>query len=229
MMRSSRVYRRYGRRTGQRRGSMRIGAVILSVFILLALLATYAQKKVFPYILEVSEMKTRSLITEMVESVINDEFGRSPSYDDIAFVGKDSLNRVTSIQINANRLTMLSTKIAGQIQEKLFTEGKKEIGVPLGTLLGSAVFSAEGPDIYVKFIPVGQVEASYKSEFSNAGSNQTRHWVSLEVKATIGVAVPLVENRREITVEVPLAETVVIGNVPDTVDNNVHKTNKTIY
>ena len=222
MMRSSRIYRHYWYIKRRKSGSMRIGVVLLSLFILFALLGSYAQKKVFPYIMEVSEMKARSLIAEEVESAIKAEFGERLRYEDVAVVERDSVSGITSIKTNVNRLNGLSAQITARIQEKLFTGGRGKIGIPLGALFGSAIFSAEGPDVYVKFVSAGQVETSFKSDFTEAGVNQTRHTITMDVKVRVGIALPVIENQREVAVEVPLAETVILGNSPEKLNKVVH-------
>lgn len=221
-MRSSRVYRHYWYAKRRKSGSLRILAVLLSLLIILALLGSYAQKKVFPYIMEISEMKTRNLVAEEVESAIKAEFGRGLRYDDIAVIEKDPVYGVTSIKTNVNRLNALSSQITGRIREELFTGGRGKIGIPLGALSGNAIFSAEGPDVYVKFVSVGQVEANFKSDFTEAGVNQTRHTITMEVKVRVGIAIPARENQREISVEVPLAETIILGSPPEKLNKAVH-------
>lgn len=208
-MRSSRLARRCWYAKRRKRGSMRIFTVLASIIIILSLMAAYAQKKVVPYIMDFIEIRTRSLITDSVESAIKEELGRNLNYEDVAIVERDKMDRIVSIQTNVGRLNVLSGQIAAQIQKMLLSQGKEKIGIPLGTILGSTVFSAEGPDIYVKFVSAGQVETNFKTDLANAGTNKTKHSICLEVKVKIGVAAPMIKAQRDFAVEVPLAETII--------------------
>ena len=57
------------------------------------------------------------------------------------------------------------------------------------------------------------------SNFESAGINQTRHRIYLEIKSKMGVVAPFVSKRVEVINEVNIAETVLIGDVPETYYN----------
>jgi len=78
-----------------------------------------------------------------------------------------------------------------------------------------SLFAAGGPKINVRVIPTGSVETDFESEFVSAGINQTRHRIYLEVKTTVGIVVPFTDKKTEITTRIPVAETVIIGDVPE--------------
>ena len=63
---------------------------------------------------------------------------------------------------------------------------------------------------------VGTVRAEFDSQFTSAGVNQTLHRIWMEV--TVPMTLLLPGGRVEVTVETRLcvAETVIIGQVPDT-------------
>ena len=64
--------------------------------------------------------------------------------------------------------------------------------------------------------PIGHVETKYSSEFESAGINQTRHKIYVKVKTTVRVIIPLKSNDIEVTNEVPIAETIIVGKTPNT-------------
>ena len=71
----------------------------------------------------------------------------------------------------------------------------------------------------VKLIPTGTVSIEFKTEFISTGINQTRHRVYLEIKSKMGIVAPFTSERVEVVNHVNVAETVLIGDVPDTFYN----------
>lgn len=76
-----------------------------------------------------------------------------------------------------------------------------------------------GPRLTVKIIPVGTVNTDYKTEFLSSGINQTRHRIYIEIKSKMSVVAPFTNETVEVITNVNVAETVLIGNVPDTFYN----------
>lgn len=84
-----------------------------------------------------------------------------------------------------------------------------------GNFTGNNLLSGYGPDIKVKVIPQGTVTTEFKTEFLSAGINQTRHRVYLNVSGTMYVTAPFMEDEMTIDTGVTIAETVLIGDVPE--------------
>lgn len=61
----------------------------------------------------------------------------------------------------------------------------------------------------------GSVETDLKSEFKEAGINQTLHRIYLEVKCKVTILTPYNTIAETITNQVLLAEGIIIGNIPD--------------
>ena len=53
--------------------------------------------------------------------------------------------------------------------------------------------------------------------FEEAGINQTRHRIFLEIAASIQIVQPLLSSTITVKTDVPLAETIIIGNVPQAI------------
>lgn len=63
---------------------------------------------------------------------------------------------------------------------------------------------------------VGSAHAVFQSQFSDAGINQTRHQILLEVTVSVDILLPGGDLPAEISAQVPVAETIIVGSVPDT-------------
>ncbi len=116
-------------------------------------------------------------------------------------------------------MNKISSKIGGLIQEKYSSLEDMYIKIPIGNFTGNELLAGRGPKIVVKIVPVGTVSTDYKTEFISTGINQTRHRVYLEIKSKMTIIAPFTNKTVEVVDNVNVAETVLIGNVPETFYN----------
>ena len=65
----------------------------------------------------------------------------------------------------------------------------------------------------------GTVETDLRSEFKEAGINQTLHRIYLEVKCNVNILTPYSTIKETIVNQVLLVEGVIVGNIPNTYYN----------
>jgi hypothetical protein len=88
--------------------------------------------------------------------------------------------------------------------------------VPLGSLILPEFLSGKGPDIPVKILAIRNSEASFNSNFTQAGINQTLHQIIMELSVDVTVLVLGETNSFTVISHVVVAETIIVGQVPDT-------------
>lgn len=214
MRRKANLYRRlwYLKRNKKR---INIYIIIAIIIIGLVLAAIFAEGRVRQSIIAISEYRTKSIINNVVSNAVNDNFHDNINYEEIVVIYRDENDRINSIQTDIVKLNRIYADLSLDIQERLSELKDERISIPLGTVFGESLFAASGPRINVKVIPAGSVETDFKSEFMSAGINQTRHRIYLEVKTSVGIAIPFMGKKTEITTRIPVAETVIIGDIPD--------------
>ena len=87
--------------------------------------------------------------------------------------------------------------------------------IPLGNLLGLNLLSGKGPDVPVEILLLTSSRADFRNDLSAAGINQTRHQIILELVVDIDVLVPWDMLSTQVVSEVLVAETVIVGQVPE--------------
>ena len=65
----------------------------------------------------------------------------------------------------------------------------------------------------------GTVETDLRTEFVEAGINQTLHRIYLEVRCNVNILTPYNTFSETVTNQILLTEGVIIGNIPDTYYN----------
>lgn len=169
-------------------------------------------------ILELAQAKAQIKVTELINQAVNAKIVRETEYKDIVYVHKDNEGRIVMIQANTIILNQIMAKTTTAILDG-FNDGEDFIRVPLGQITGLSLFSNTGPKIKVRIIPTRQLNVSVKDQFEQAGINQTRHRIYLEVNSRIKMAVPMMGKDFNVVTTIPMAETIIVGEVPDTYVN----------
>ncbi len=137
-------------------------------------------------------------------------------YEDLMNVTKDSEGNVKMISANMIIINKIVSDIPVKIQEELNKVENGHFFIKMGNFTGSKFFSGRGPDIEIKVSVVGNIETSLKSEFIEAGINQTLHRVYLEVRCNTVILTPFDNIEEQIINQVLLAEGIIVGNIPTT-------------
>ena len=90
------------------------------------------------------------------------------------------------------------------------------MGLPLGSLFLPELFSGKGPVIPVKILSIRNSDATFESTFTHAGINQTMHQLKMCVLVEVSVLVLGKTVSFTVTSDVVVAETIIVGAVPDT-------------
>ncbi len=190
--------------------------VIITILIIFNLFLYIFDSRVLPNVL----IKSKSMVQAKAEDIINTTsmniFNEKFNYGEMIIINKDNEGTINLIQANTVRLNELSSKISLKCNEELQKMGEVGIDVPVGWLTEKSIFYNLGPKINVKVEPIGNISINYESKFESAGINQTRHKIYLNISATVRTIVPLHSQEIEVKCEVPVAETIVVGKIPQT-------------
>lgn len=127
--------------------------------------------------------------------------------------------RVAMITLNTDIINKTGNEIAMEVNDDVHDGNVQILKVSIGAMLGSRVLSQITPMIKFKMIPVSVSEISYKTEFEEAGINQTKYKVYMIVNTEARVMAPFLSENVKVENTVLVAETVIVGEVPDTYAN----------
>lgn len=189
-----------------------IMAFILSAFLLI-------DWGIKPTIIAMSEAKVEYIAVLAMNNAVSQILGSNIKYTDLTDVLTDKDGKITMIQYNTILINTLARDTSTLAQDEIRSLGAEGISVPLGSITKSKILSGRGPNINVKIIPVGSVSTDFTDEFKQAGINQTRHKIFLTLKTQVRIVVPLGSDIIDVSTRVPIAETIVVGDVPDSYVN----------
>lgn len=160
-------------------------------------------------------------ITNATSDLINDAIDHQIEtgdihYDRIVYFEKDLNGRITALKTNMSEVNRLKTSTLNLINDEILALDTSDIGIPLGSLFVAEIFSGKGPTIPVEIISIRNSDAYFTSNFTQAGINQTLHQLSMSVLVDVSVLVLGETASFTVTSEVVVAETIIVGDVPDT-------------
>ena len=160
-------------------------------------------------------------ITNATSDLINDAIDHQIEtgdihYDRIVYFEKDLNGRITALKTNMSEVNRLKTNTLNLINDEILALDTSDIGIPMGSLFISELFSGRGPIIPVEILSIRNSDAYFTSNFTQAGINQTLHQLSMSVLVDVSVLVLGEAASFTVTSEVVVAETIIVGDVPDT-------------
>ena len=123
------------------------------------------------------------------------------------------------IRTDTVKQNYLVSQVVLQCNEKLSELEDLGVKVPVGYLTNNIMFYNMGPKITVKMQQVGNIVTSYESIFESAGINQTRHKIYLNLNLTMRIVVPFNSKDVEVSCQIPVSDTIIVGKIPDTAIN----------
>ncbi len=190
--------------------------IVLLVLVLGALFV-YFRGRYRDVITELSETQVRNTTSDLANDAIAKQIAAGNiAYDRIVYFEKDLDGRITALKTNIGEVNRLKTDILNIINDEILALDTSDIGVPLGSLFLPEFLSGKGPAIPVQILSIRNSDANFTSNFSQAGINQTLHQLIMEVSVDVSILVLGRGSSFTMTTEVVVAETVIVGEVPNT-------------
>ena len=187
--------------------------VVLGILILLFVLV---ERNLKDTILTVANAKAVQMATEVINQAIAEKLVGSVDYRELIYTVQDSKGRIVLMQANTVKINKIASDTTLAVQKKLQELGNEKFNIPFGQALGSKLLASYGPLIRVVIVPIGTVRISVADDFEEAGINQTKHRLLLDVRTKVKVVVPLASSEAVVETQVPITETVIVGEVPQT-------------
>lgn len=190
--------------------------VIIAIFVLINSILYFFDKNILPAVLSIGEEKLKREATTIINETALDIYSKDFNYNDMIVTEKDNEGNITMLRADTVKLNYLSSKLVLASNDKISELEAIGLKVPLGYMTKNLVFYNLGPKINVKMTQIGNITSSYESVFESAGINQTRHKIYLNVNMKMKMIVPLNSRDVEISSQIPIAETIIVGKIPNT-------------
>ena len=201
-----------------------VGSFVRKIFIrlmilclLLVVVVGILRIRFYPVIQSLAQTQVKNTASDLINDAIAEQIAaENIQYDRIVYFEKDLNGRITALKTNIGEINRLKTDVLNIINDEVLAADESGLGVALGSLFLPEFLSGKGPKLPVRILAIRNSEADFTSAFQEAGINQTMHQLNLEVMLDITV---LVLGRTEsftVSSHMVVAETVIVGDVPDT-------------
>ncbi len=193
-------------------------SLIIVLFLIMELFL-FVERNLRPAIQSAAGIKADILATEAINKVIMDKVTGGILYRDLIMIEQDNEGKIIMAQLNAIEVNRLMSETTLATQEALVNIEKQPFKIPLGQVLNSYIIATYGPKIPIRLMPMGRVNTRLNDIFEDAGINQVRHKIYLEVVIEMRIIIPFMSTPIQVHTTVPIADTIYPGEVPDTVIN----------
>ena len=199
--------RRYMRRGMTGREKRRL--LLFLVCAALIALAVTAMTQLRPILTSLATARVSNAVTRVVNTSVNETlYDAGVDYDRLISLEKDNEGHITAVKSNMAEFNRLQSAVLADVLQRLSEVSTRELAIPLGSLTG--------PLLHIKMQSVGSSSAHFENAFASAGINQTRHEIRLVVDVYVSVLLPGFSTVTKVTNRCAVAETVIVGSVPDT-------------
>ena len=205
----------YYRRRLDRRALIRVLSLLLAVSLLALTLTATARMR--PLLESLATTRVSNTVNRIISEAVNEAIQNGDiSYERLISLEKDNEGKITAVHSNMAAFNRLQSQILDIILAKIDQVSARELSIPIGTLTGSSLLAGRGPRIRVRMESVGSSTARFNNKFESAGINQTKHQIILEVEVSVAILLPGFTTATKVSTAVTVAETVIVGAVPDT-------------
>ena len=205
----------YDRRRLDRRSVVRVLVFFLLVLLCTLLLTGTARMR--PLLESLATTRVSNTVNRIIFEAVNEAIQEGDiSYEELISLEKDNDGKITAVHSNMAAFNRLQAQILDIILARIDQVSARELSIPIGTLTGSALLAGRGPRISVRMESVGSSSARFENRFDSAGINQTNHQIVLEVDVSISILLPGFTTATTVSTAVTVAETVIVGSVPET-------------
>lgn len=188
---------------------------LILVVLLLTAAVIAMEQNLSQTLLDMAFARAYSMAVETINRAVKQAMAQGVTYEELIDAQMDAEGRVSMLRANTMRMNELASQTALLAERELGSAENQFVEIPLGAALGVSFLSGFGPRLEVRILPVGAVHTSFDTEFETAGINQTRHKIFLNLRATVSLIVPTGSQLVEVTSTVPIAESIIVGEVPD--------------
>ena len=142
-------------------------------------------------------------------------------YSDLIGFIYDEEGKIGALRTNPPKINIMKSAVMERVNAELSAIEAEKVGITIGTLSGVSYLYGVGDEIMFTVKPVGVARSSLYSKFESAGINQTMHSIVLEIDTEVSPLIPGVTDTFIVTSEFIIAQTVIIGEVPDSFSNIV--------
>lgn len=200
------------RRSWLRTALWRLAAVFAGLALIVAVLDWRMRPMVRDYSGNTAKTMSMKAASDAVARVLNEG---GYDYEGLIRISRNESGDIDALETNAMTVNRLQSAVTAALLEEFSGDRFRDLSIPVGSLTGSALLTGRGPRVPLRLQQSGAVVTRLTSTFEEAGINQTNHRLELSLTFTVVALIPGHSTSVEVETNVLVAETVLVGKVPD--------------
>ena len=180
-----------------------------------ALLFLGGREYVEPNLDEISRLKAKGLVTEVIGKTVQEVFSNREDSESYFIVRKDETGNVQMVQANTILMNQKVADLTVAVQEKYKAMEPEAMEIPIGTIFGSPILSQANRGMRIRVLPLSVSSCDFETHFESQGINQTKYQIYIELVTEVRVLQPFSHENFKVTNRVLLSELVIVGDVPE--------------
>ena len=189
--------------------------ILYITFVVAVMLSLFFVNKLRPVFLNAFTPYAVNIGSDAINFTVAEYFDKNNyEYFDYVNLSFNNDNEITSVQTNSSLINKVKAELSIALQEAVAKLKSSEILIPFGSVFDNIVLHGIGPDIKVKVAAAEITDLNFNDAFETVGINQVRHKIYIDVYVTISVNCASMSKSEVIHDIIPVAETVIVGDVP---------------
>ena len=208
-----------------RRKRRRRRILLIALLLVITGLILLTQLHLSPYIRELARNQAVNAASNAITGSVSEMLRTgNTDFSRVIVLEKDVQGNITALRTDMGQVERMKIEVLGALDGLIDQINTQQMGIPLGNLLLPDLLAGTGPVLPVKAVSLTVLNADFFSDFSEAGINQTLQ--TLKVKFTISLTILTTVGYESVDVDsdVMVAQTVIVGRVPETYVNLGHLT-----
>ncbi len=169
-----------------------------------------------PMIMTYAENEAQDNMAEWVSRMVEQQlYDNREAYQNLVQLEHDAESHVTALRTDIVTMNQLKTALIQQMTAEMSELEESKLEIPLGSVLSPTWKGGMGPKLQVGIVALGTITAEFASAFQQAGINQTRHHIILEVHTEVDILTILGSRRVNVDSDFYVTDTIIVGTVPD--------------
>ncbi len=208
-----------------RRKRRRRRILLIALLLVITGLILLTQLHLSPYIRELARNQAVNAASNAITGSVSEMLRTgNTDFSRVIVLEKDVQGNITALRTDMGQVERMKIEVLGALDGLIDQINTQQMGIPLGNLLLPDLLAGTVPVLPVKAVSLTVSNADFFSDFSEAGINQTLQ--TLKVKFTISLTILTTVGYESVDVDsdVMVAQTVIVGRVPETYVNLGHLT-----
>lgn len=169
--------------------------------------------RLHPILTESARTQVSNYITSAIDNEVSEQAIR---YSDLVTLERTEAGDIVALTSNMAQANVLRAQLLETTLSALNGLKDMDFEVPLGTVYDWDILSGRGPTVKLRVLYTGTATAEFENSFSDAGINQTCHQIRFRINTDISILLPGRQYRTNVETSVCVAETIIVGKVPET-------------